>query len=82
MGTVGLTDSRHCHVGTHLHQGLVPRSIAVWPGAENDRADPRSLAGSKNRRMTHCVPVIMGTRAMDTGRRQIFDPEKCEIREG
>lgn len=30
----------------------------------------------------HCVPVLMGTRAMDTGRRQIFDPEKREIREG
>ncbi len=30
----------------------------------------------------HSVPVIMGTRAMDTGRRQIFDPQKREIREG
>ena len=30
----------------------------------------------------HSVPVIMGTLAMDTGKRQIFDPEKREIREG
>jgi len=30
----------------------------------------------------HCVPVLMGTRAMDTGKRQIFDTEKREIREG
>lgn len=30
----------------------------------------------------HCVPVIMGTRAMDTGRRQIFDSAKREVREG
>jgi len=28
------------------------------------------------------VPVIMGTRAMDTGLRQIFDPQKREIRAG
>lgn len=30
----------------------------------------------------HCVPVLMGVRAMDTGKRQIFDAEKREIREG
>ncbi len=30
----------------------------------------------------HSVPVIMGTRAMDTGKRQIFDPQQREIREG
>jgi len=30
----------------------------------------------------HCVPALMGIRAMDTGRRQIYDPEKREIREG
>lgn len=30
----------------------------------------------------HSVPVIMGTRAMDTGKRQIFDPRQREIREG
>lgn len=30
----------------------------------------------------HSVPVIMGTRAMDTGKRQVFDPQKREIREG
>jgi predicted dehydrogenase len=30
----------------------------------------------------HCVPVLMGTRAMDTGKRQIFDAQKREIREG
>ncbi|MHB8898126.1 MAG: Gfo/Idh/MocA family protein [Thermoguttaceae bacterium] len=30
----------------------------------------------------HCVPALMAMRAFDTGRRQIFDPEKREIREG
>ncbi len=30
----------------------------------------------------HSVPVIMGTLAMDTGKRQIFDPQKREICEG
>lgn len=30
----------------------------------------------------HSVPVIMGTLAMDTGKRQIFDSQKREIREG
>jgi predicted dehydrogenase len=30
----------------------------------------------------HCVPALMGVRAMDTGKRQIFDPQKREIREG
>lgn len=30
----------------------------------------------------HSVPVLMATRAMDTGKRQIFDPQKREIREG
>ena len=30
----------------------------------------------------HCVPVLMGTRAMDTGKRQVFDPQSREIREG
>ncbi len=30
----------------------------------------------------HSVPVIMGTRAMDTGKRQVFDPQQREIREG
>ncbi|MFZ2640972.1 MAG: Gfo/Idh/MocA family oxidoreductase [Verrucomicrobiia bacterium] len=30
----------------------------------------------------HSVPVMMGARAMDTGKRQIFDPQKREIREG
>lgn len=30
----------------------------------------------------HSVPVIMGTRAMDTGKRQVFDLQKREIREG
>lgn len=30
----------------------------------------------------HSVPVIMGTLAMDTGKRQIFDPQTREIREG
>jgi len=30
----------------------------------------------------HSVPVIMGARAMDTGKRQIFDPQQREIREG
>jgi predicted dehydrogenase len=30
----------------------------------------------------HSVPVIMGTQAMDTGKRQIFDPQKREIRAG
>jgi len=30
----------------------------------------------------HCVPALMGIRAMDTGRRQIYDAEKREIREG
>lgn len=30
----------------------------------------------------HSIPVMMGTRAMDTGKRQVFDPQKREIREG
>jgi len=30
----------------------------------------------------HCVPCLMAMRAMDTGLRQIYDPEKREIREG
>jgi predicted dehydrogenase len=30
----------------------------------------------------HCVPALMAMRALDTGRRQIYDPEKREIREG
>ncbi len=30
----------------------------------------------------HSVPVIMGTRAMDTGKRQVFDAQKRQIREG
>jgi predicted dehydrogenase len=30
----------------------------------------------------HSVPVLMGARAMDTGKRQIFDPQRREIREG
>lgn len=30
----------------------------------------------------HCVPALMAVRAMDTGRRQIYDPEKREIRDG
>ncbi len=30
----------------------------------------------------HTVPALMGVRAMDTGKRQIFDVQKREIREG
>ena len=30
----------------------------------------------------HCVPVLMGVRAFDTGQRQIYDAEKREIRAG
>lgn len=30
----------------------------------------------------HCVPALMAVRAMDTGRRQIYDAENREIREG
>ncbi|HID24718.1 MAG TPA: hypothetical protein EYP14_20285, partial [Planctomycetaceae bacterium] len=30
----------------------------------------------------HAVAVIMAVRAADTGRRQIYDPEKREIRDG
>jgi len=30
----------------------------------------------------HCVPALMAVRAMDTGRRQIYDAEKREIRDG
>ncbi len=30
----------------------------------------------------HCVPALMATRAFDTGRRQIYDPQNREIREG
>jgi len=29
----------------------------------------------------HCVPALMAMRAFDTGRRQIYDPQKREIRE-
>jgi len=31
---------------------------------------------------THCVPALMAVRAMDTGRRQVYDPQAREIREG
>ena len=31
---------------------------------------------------THCVPALMAMRALDTGCRQMYDPEKREIREG
>jgi len=30
----------------------------------------------------HCVPALMAMQAFDTGRRQIYDPEKREIRAG
>lgn len=30
----------------------------------------------------HCVPALMAVRAMDTGRRQVYVPEKREIRDG
>ncbi len=30
----------------------------------------------------HCVPALMAKQALDTGQRQIYDPEKREIREG
>ena len=30
----------------------------------------------------HCVPALMAVRAMDTGRRQVYDAEKREIRHG
>ncbi len=30
----------------------------------------------------HCVPALMAMRAFDTGRRQVYDPLKREIREG
>ncbi len=30
----------------------------------------------------HCVPALMAMRAFDTGQRQIYDPEKREIRAG
>jgi predicted dehydrogenase len=30
----------------------------------------------------HCVPALMASRAFDTGRRQVYDPEKREMREG
>ena len=30
----------------------------------------------------HAVAVIMAMKAYDTGRRQVYDPEKREIREG
>lgn len=30
----------------------------------------------------HCVPALMAMRALDSGKRQIFDPQKREIREG
>lgn len=30
----------------------------------------------------HCVPALMAVRAMDTGRRQIYDAAKREIRDG
>ena len=30
----------------------------------------------------HCVPALMAVRAMDTGRRQVYDPQKREIRDG
>ncbi len=31
---------------------------------------------------SHSVAVMMATHAMDTGKRQVFDPAKREIREG
>jgi predicted dehydrogenase len=31
---------------------------------------------------SHCVPALMAMRAFDTGKRQIFDAQKREIREG
>jgi hypothetical protein len=30
----------------------------------------------------HAVAAILAVRAMDTGKRQVYDPEKREIREG
>ena len=30
----------------------------------------------------HCVPALMAMRAFDSGKRQIFDAQKREIREG
>lgn len=30
----------------------------------------------------HCVPALMAMRAFDTGLRQIYDPERREIRAG
>ena len=30
----------------------------------------------------HCVPALMAMRAFDTGRRQVYDAAKQEIREG
>ena len=30
----------------------------------------------------HCVPALMAVRAMDTGRRQVYDPQKREICDG
>jgi len=30
----------------------------------------------------HCVPALMAMRAFDTGRRQVYDPEKREIHDG
>jgi len=33
-------------------------------------------------RFNHSVPAIMGIRAMDTGKRQVYDPKTRRIREG
>jgi len=30
----------------------------------------------------HCVPALMAVRAMDTGRRQVYDPKKRDFHDG
>ena len=50
-----------------------------WLKCMRDRGTPNA---SIDAGYSHAVAVIMAMTAYDTGKRQIYDPEKREIREG
>ncbi len=57
----------------------VPDHLVDWLHA-SVRGRPRNAPMEAG--YQHAVAVIMAMKAYDTGRRQVFDPEKREIREG
>jgi predicted dehydrogenase len=65
--------------GIVVQMGTQVRSLATSTGC---RELFRSGAIGKVSRIEHCTPALMAMRALDTGRRQVYDLKMREIRDG